>query len=175
MSVRPPEPRLRHRCLRSVPAVAAALVALAVAAPASADVSPIHWKTLTPGTSSSVRSTTYNHGAFKMTLIAYFGQVTSRSLFLDKLTFKYTMSNDYCIFGGKVYVWNSGLQLTYAGDEGVVKCNNSSYTRQVDRWFVGGQTNGKAFVAVEKNVLENYWCTPRACAAHRLRAAFYVP
>jgi hypothetical protein len=155
--------------------IGAIIVSALLAAPvASAHPSGVHWVKLTAGTSSSVRSTSFGHGTHTLTMIAYFGRVTSTSAYLDHVTFKYS-AIDSCVHGGKVYVWNSNLQLTYTGDGSATYCSASSWTRQVDRTFYRGQTNGKASVAVEKNSLDSYWCTPVACGAHRSSAVFYVP
>ncbi len=85
---------------------------------------------------------------------------------------------DSCVHGGRLWVWNSNLQLSYTGDGGNTYCITSAtktWARQIDRRFSGGGPNGKVAVTVEKNSLDSYWCTPRGCGAHRSRAVFYVP
>jgi uncharacterized protein involved in exopolysaccharide biosynthesis len=63
----------RSRWLALVALLTTVVAALALALPATAH-NPVHWLKLTPGTSSSVRSTSYDHGTFRITIVAYFGK-----------------------------------------------------------------------------------------------------
>jgi hypothetical protein len=153
-----------------------ALLAAAVPATAQAHDSRVRWIELTPGTSSSVRSLTFNHGSgtHRMTVIAYFGRVTRTRLFLDHFTFRYTHVDPRCFHGGKAFVWNSNAQLALRADEGRTYCRNRSFRLPIRRTFRGGQSNGKASVALQKVTLGSYWCTDLACSAHRSNVVFYV-
>jgi hypothetical protein len=156
--------------------IAAALLAavtatLVVALPASAH-NPVHWKTLTPGTSSSVRSTSYDHGTFKITIIAYFGRVRRTSAYLDHVTFK--TCPDVSINGGLMFAYNNSVTYRYTADSTRTYFGCGYFTQQVDRTFYGGYSNGNVAITVEKRNIDPY-CSMVACDMHTSYAVFYVP
>lgn len=161
--------RKRRRASAALGAVAAVLV---VAPPAWGHETGVKWIKLTPGTSSSARSVEYGHTSHKLTIIAYFGGVRKTRLYLDRLVFKYRSVDPRCIFGGKAWVWNSSLQVTYDADRSRTYCSSGSYKLPIGRTFYGGQSNGKASVTVQKNSADGY---SSASQSHRSNVVFYVP
>jgi hypothetical protein len=167
--------RLLHRRLgRGLVLLAATVSAsLALAAPAGAHGVGVHWVTLTPGTSSSVRSTTFTgHSGFQLEVTAHFGQVTNGSAFLDYVDFRVYNIQVMGISGGQAYVWNSATQLTYEADRAETYYSAATYRLNVSRWFIGGQGNGQASVTIEKDNVA--WAGTDA-VGHRSPVTFYVP
>jgi hypothetical protein len=149
-------------------AVAAALV---VAFPATAH-NPVHWVKLTPGTSSSARSTSYDHGSFTIKMVAYFGRVRRTSAYLDHVTF--TTCPDVSINGGLFFAYNSNSDSgRKTADSGRTYFSCGSFTQQVDRTFTGGYSNGNVAITVEKRNIDPY-CSMVACDMHTSYAVFYV-
>ena len=128
--------------------------------------------TLTAGTSSSVRSTTIDHGTFAITFIAYFGRVTRTSAYLDHVTFK--TCPDRSIMGWLMFAYNSRASYRYTADSGRTYFSCGSFTQQVDHTFYGGQANGRALVTVEKRNADP-GCSQVACEQHYSRVWYYVP
>ena len=149
--------------------VAAAVLVFALPAQAH---NPVHWKKLTPGTSSSVRSTSYDHGSFKIEMIAYFGRVRRTTAYLDHVTFK--TCPDISIVGWLMFAYNSNASYRYNADTGRTYYRCGSFTQQVDRTFTGGYSNGNVAITVEKRNVDPY-CSMVACDAHKSYAVFYVP
>ena len=166
--------RKRRATLTAAAAVTATALAFAAAPTATAHETSVRWVTLTPGTSSSARTVgPYSHISHNLTMYAYFGRVTRTSLYLDRITFKYTNIDPRCIFGGRAYIWNSSLQLTKDAGRSRTYCSGiQTFTVQVDRTFYGGQSNGRASVTVQKNSADAYW---DAAQSHRSNVVFYVP
>jgi hypothetical protein len=160
-------PRLRF-------AIAAAVASLAIPSAAAAHPTGVHWITLTPGTSSSVRQTTFTgHSGFRLRETAYFGAVNRRCAFLDHINFYVYNIQPGGISGGKAYVWNSNGQFTYNADWGTLYTFPVTHRLGVSRWFCGGQSDGDASVSVEKDHVAG--CFPQSCAWHRSKAVYYVP
>jgi hypothetical protein len=154
-------------------AVVVAAVAMLVLAPAATPhSSPVHWKTLTPGTSKSVRSTTFNHGSFTLDMVVYFGKVTRTTAYLDHVT--YTTCPDTSITGGKLFAYNSNKTVPRDADLGHTYFSCGTRTTQIDQTFTGGYSNGNIAITVEKRNMSPY-CVPDACEMHWSYAVFYVP
>jgi hypothetical protein len=151
----------------------AATAALVLALPAQAH-DPVHWKTLTPGTSSSVRSTSYDHGTFKIEMIAYFGRVRRTSAYLNKVTFKTCPDSGSVVQGWLMFAYNNSVTYRYNADSSRYYYSCGSFTQQVDRTFTGGYSNGNVAITVEKRNIDPY-CSMVACDAHKSYAVFYVP
>jgi hypothetical protein len=150
----------------------AAAAALVFALPAQAH-NPVHWVKLTPGTSSSVRSTSYDHGTqFRIEMIAYFGRVRRTSAYLDHVTFK--TCPDISINGGLMFAYNHRVTYRYWADSTRTYYRCGYFTQQVDRTFYGGYSNGNVAITVEKRNRDPY-CSQVACSAHTSYAVFYVP
>jgi hypothetical protein len=159
----------------SVPlALVGAVLLLVLSGSASGHVIPqVHSITLTPGTSSSVRQTTFtSHSGFKLRETAYFGTVNRTCAFLRYINFYIYDIQPGGMGGGRAHVWNSNTQLTYGADAGRIYYSPATYRLGVSRWFCGGQSNGNASVAVEKDNIASCWDD---CAWHRSSAIYRVP
>ncbi len=162
-----------RRIPRPLLAALVAAVAMLVLAPAATPhSSPVHWITLKAGTSSSVRSTTYNHGTFTLEVIAYFGKVTRTTAYLDHVTYK--TCPDVSINGGLLFAYNSNVTYRYNADSGHTYFSCGTRTQQIDHKFTGGYANGNVAITFEKRNMSPY-CAPAACEMHWSYAVFYVP
>ena len=162
--------RTRHwAALAAVVAAVTAALALPLSAAAH---NPVHSIKLTPGTSSSARSTSYDHGTFSIRMTAYFGRVTQTSAYLDHVTF-YTCP-DISINGGLMFAYNNSVTYRYVADSSRTYFSCGYFTQQVDRTFYHGYSNGNVAITVEKRNIDPY-CSMTACDMHSSYAVFYVP
>ena len=160
--------------IRLLIALAAGSLFLALPAGVSAHGTSVHWITLAPGTSSSVRQATFKrHSGFDLRVTAYFGTVNRRCAFLRYINFYIYNIQPGGMGGGKAHVWNSNTQITYDADWGRVYYSPATYRLGVSRWYCGGQSNGNASVAVEKDNVAGCW--DPECVWHRSKMIFYVP
>jgi hypothetical protein len=150
-------------------------IALALASGAWGHTAGPHKVTLTPGTSSSVRQTTFTgHSGFDLRVTAYFGTVNKHCAFLRYMTFYIYNIQPNGMGGGKAHLWNTSVQLNYNADAGRQYYSPATYRLDVSRWFCGGYGSADhAAVTLEKeNIALCWWNT---CAWHRSQATFYVP
>jgi lipopolysaccharide export LptBFGC system permease protein LptF len=152
-------------------ALVTAVLVLVLAPAATPHSSPVHWIKLTKGTSSSVRSTSFNHGTFTLDVIAYFGKVTRTTAYLDHVT--YTTCPDNSINGGLLFAYNSNASYRYNADSGHTYFSCGTRTTQIDHTFTGGYSNGNIAITFEKRNMSPY-CAPAACEMHWSYAVFYV-
>jgi hypothetical protein len=150
--------------------VGAVAAALAFALPASAH-HPSRGITLTAGTSSSARSTSFDHGSFKITIVAYFGRVTRTTAFLDHITFKTCPDSGRSVGGGLMFAYNHAVTYRYNADSSRVYYSCGSFTQQVDKTFTGGYANGNVAITMDKR--QN--CVIDGCSTHESTVVFYVP
>jgi hypothetical protein len=137
--------------LRVLIALAVGSLFLTLPAGVSAHGSDVHWITLTPGTSSSVRQTTFTgHSGFDLRVTAYLGTVNRRCAFLRYVNFYIYNLQPGGMGGGVAHVWNSSTQVTYDADRSAAYYSAATYRLGVSRWFCGGQSNGDASVTIEK-------------------------
>jgi hypothetical protein len=159
--------------VRVLIALAVGSLALAVPAGVSAHNSDVHWIRLTPGTSSSVRQTTFTgHSGFDLRVTAYFGTVNKRCAFLRYVNFYIYNLQPGGMGGGVAHVWNSSTQVTYDADRSAAYYSPATYRLGVSRWFCGGQPSGNASVTIEKKNIALCWYS---CTGHNSRMVFYVP
>jgi hypothetical protein len=159
--------------LHSLIALAVGSLFFMLPAGVSAHGTSVHWITLTPNTSSSVRQTTFTgHSGFDLRVTAYFGTVNRRCAFLRYANFYIYNLQAGGMGGGVAHVWNSSTQVTYDADRSVVYYSPSTYRLGVSRWFCGGQSNGDASVTIEKKNIAGCWSS---CIGHNSRMVFYVP
>jgi hypothetical protein len=161
--------RSRRSLIVGLATAASVLVLAPAATPHS---SPVHWIKLTPGTSSSVRSTSYDHGTFTLKVVAYFGKVTRTTAYLDHVT--YTTCPDNSINGGLLFAYNSNVTYRYNADSGHTYFSCGTRTQQIDHTLKGGYSNGNIAITFEKRNMSPY-CAPAACEMHWSYAVFYVP
>jgi hypothetical protein len=149
-------------------------LALVVASGAWGHTAGPHKITLTPGTSSSVRQTTFTgHSGFDLRVTAYFGTVNTHCAFLRYMNFYIYNIQPSGMGGGKAYLWNTSVKLAYTADAGRFYYSASTYRLDVSRWFCGGYGSADhAAVTLEKNNVGGCW---NDCDAHRSQATFYVP
>src|ERR671919_89941 len=76
----------------------------------------------------SVRSTSYDHGSFKIEMIAYFGRVRRTTAYLDHVTFK--TCPDISIVGWLMFAYNSNASYRYNADTGRTYYRCGSFTQQ---------------------------------------------
>jgi hypothetical protein len=134
-----------------------------------------HQITLTPGTSSSVRQTTFtSHSGFDLRVTAYFGTVNTHCAFLRYMKFYIYNLQPLGMGGGKAHLWNTSVSLNYTADQGRIYYSAATYRLDVSRWFCGGYGSGDhASVTLEKE--NNAGCSSRDCSWHRSQATYFVP
>lgn len=134
-----------------------------------------HRVTLKPGTSSSVRQTTFTaHSGFDLRVTAHFGTVNKRCAFLRYVNFSIYNIQQNGMGGGKAHLWNTRVQKTYTADAGRLYYSPATYRLGVSRWFCGGYGPADhAAVTIEKDNVAMCWMD--TCAWHRSQVTFYVP
>lgn len=160
--------------MRTFAIVLVAGIALALPAVSSGHTAGPHKVTLKPGTSSSVRQTTFTgHSGFDLRFTAYFGTVNTHCAFLDHINFYIYNLGPNGMGGGKAYLYNAAVQLAYDADVGRYYYSATTYRLNVSRWWCGGYGPADhAAVTVEKLNIGGCWSD---CNAHHSIATFYVP